>query len=141
MVDIVQTAANVRVNEAGSRQKSVQAGETITAGMPVYLSADGKYYKAANSSATLAASKGIAVTPGDVDDYIQIVEEGELDMGGTLVLGEGYLVSNTAGKIMPLADLSTGEFPHLLGWATTAGNLKLINQNTTVNLTGSIARA
>lgn len=141
MADVTQTAANVRVNAAGSRKKEVQAGETVTPGMPLYENADGKYYKAAASSATLAASKGVCISYGDDTDYIQIVEQGEMDMGGTLVLGEGYLVSSTAGGIMPLGDLSSGEFPHLLGWATTAGNLRLVNQSTTDFLTGSVARA
>lgn len=141
MADVTQTAANVRVNAAGSRKKEVQAGETVSPGMPLYESSDGKYYKAAASSATLAAAKGICNGYADNNDYVQIVQQGEMDMGGTLVLGEGYLVSSTAGGIMPLADLSTGEFPHLLGWATTAGNLRVINQETTEFLTGSIARA
>lgn len=141
MADVTQTAANVRVNATGSRQKAVQLGETVSPGMPLYENADGKYWKAGASSATLANAKGIALMYGDANDFVQMLEEGEMDMGGTLVLGEGYLVSNTAGNIMPLGDLSTGEFPHLLGWASTAGNLKVINQNTTTNLTGATARA
>jgi|15BtaG_2_1085339.scaffolds.fasta_scaffold01980_3 hypothetical protein len=141
MADVTQTAANFRINASGARQKTVQAGETVEPGEPLYLNADGKYWKAAATSATLAAAKGVCGSYGDADDYIQLIEEGELDMGGTLVLGEGYLVSNTSGNIMPLGDLSTGEYGHLLGWASSASNLKLVNQNTTTFLTGSTARA
>ena len=141
MADVTQTAANFRINASGSRKKEVQAGETVTPGMPLYENADGKYYKSAATSATLAASKGVCKDYGDADDYVDIVQQGELDMGGTLVLGEIYLVSSTAGGIMPSGDLTTGEFGHILGMASAAGNLKLINQSTTEFLTGSIARA
>lgn len=128
MANLSQTPANVSLTTASDATiQKVKYGEAITQGQPVYLnSADGEYYKAdANASSTTAAAAGIALTPGAAGEYGIIVTSGEMDLGATLVVGETYVVSATAGAIAPIADLTTGDYPTILGVATTAGKITI----------------
>jgi hypothetical protein len=105
--------------------RQITYGETVTQGMPVYLkAADGLYWKAdSDASSAAAAAVGIALTPGTAGETGLIVTAGEMDVGATLAVGTTYVVSNTAGKICPIADLSTGEYNTILGTATAADKL------------------
>lgn len=127
MANLTQTAANVKIGGANTVITKVQYGENITQGQLLYKkSADGKYYKAdANVSAEAAAASGIAMTPGATDGYGVMASSGLVDLGATLTLGETYYVSDTAGAIMPAADVSTGEYVTQLGIATTTALLQL----------------
>ena len=49
---------------------------------------------------------------------------GLVNLGATLVVGQVYCVSATAGAICPYADLTTGEFVCILGIATSAALLQ-----------------
>lgn len=125
MADLTQTAANVRAT-ATTQTNRVTAGETIAPGQPVYRKAsDGKYYKAAAGAAATAAAEGIALNNADADDVLFIAIGGDIDPGGTLTLGEVYLVSGTSGGIMPSTDLGSGKYATVLGVPTTTANLKL----------------
>jgi hypothetical protein len=123
MANLVQTAANVALAGAGARVQSVQVGEAVTQGQPAYFnSADGKYYQAdANSSASTAKAVAIFLTPASTNGYAVIAEGGGLlvNLGATLTVGETYVVSATKGAICPIADLTTGDYPCILGTATT----------------------
>lgn len=134
MADLTQTAANVGVNANNTRTQIVQAGEAITQGEPVYEN-NSKYFQ--GDASTLAASQvgGIALTPAATDGYFIMATEGKVDLGATLTVGETYYVSDTAGAIMPSADLSTGEYVTSLGVASAADTLEL-----SINASG-IARA
>lgn len=127
MANLTQTAANVKIGGANTVITKVQYGENITQGQPLYKkSSDGKYYKAdANVSAEAASASGIAMTPGATDGYGVMASSGLVDLGATLTLGETYYVSDTAGAIMPAADVSTGEYVTQLGIATTTALLQL----------------
>lgn len=127
MSNLSQTAANVKLGGANTITRNVQYGESVTQGMPVYKkSSDGKYYKAdANVTAAEAAAVGIAISPNATDGYGVIATSGPVDLGATLTVGETYYVSDTAGAIMPAADVSTGEYVTALGVATTAALLEL----------------
>ena len=128
MANLTITAANVGI-ASSSRVRSVLTGEAITHAQPVYLSTDGKYYKAdANASVTAAAASAISVTSASAaDQYIVIVEADDtlVNLGSTLTVGETYVVSATAGAICPIGDLTTGAYPCILGVATTTTLLKL----------------
>ena len=130
MADLTQTAANVALTDtAGADTEVVQAGEAITQGMPVYQqTANSKWFQCdADLSQAAAAAQGIALTPAGADeDYFVVAKDGsELDVGATLTVGESYYVSDTKGGIKPAADLTTGDFPCLLGIARTASALPL----------------
>jgi hypothetical protein len=103
-------------------------GATISAGQSVYQdSADSKWKPAdANASATTAAAKGIAVTPG-VDGGYGIVATGGgvILVGATMVVGTTYNVGSVTGSIVPNADLATGDYVTTLGVASTSTQLDL----------------
>jgi hypothetical protein len=113
----------------------VRYGSTIAAGQPIVASS-GKYVLAdANASAALAAAEGIAMTPG-VDNGFGVMAFGGpiILVGTTMVVGETYLVSPTAGGIMPNADRATGDFVTRLGTASSATQLNLSIQATGVQV-------
>jgi hypothetical protein len=113
----------------------VRYGATIAAGQPIVASS-GKYVLAdANASAALAAAEGIAMTPG-IDNGFGVMAFGGpiILVGTTMVVGETYLVSPTAGGIMPNADRATGDFVTRLGTASSATQLNLSIQATGVQV-------
>jgi len=130
MANLSQTAANVALGSQSTRTRVVQAGEAITQGQPLYLKAsDGKYYKAdANLSAEAAKGVGIAMTPASTNGYLVMQEGsgGSVNLGATLTVGETYTVSATAGAICPIADLTTGDYPCILGIATTTALIQTL---------------
>lgn len=127
MADLSITAANVSLTNGVSSVEQVTYGDTITQGLVLYedTSDSNKYKKSVNNTATLAAAKAIALTPGASGEKGYVVKSGEIDMGATLAVGMRYFVSNTAGAIAPSADIGTGEYVTLIGIATAAGVLKV----------------
>lgn len=126
MANLSQTAASVAVN-GPSQVSIVQVGEAVTQGQPGYLdTTTGKYFQAdANASATVSSARCIFLTPASTDGYAVAVFEGDVNLGATLAVGQTYTVSATKGAICPLVDLTTGDYPTILGVATTTSNLKL----------------
>jgi hypothetical protein len=127
MADIVITAANV---VAGSGASTFQraAGETITAGQAVYTAAaTGLVMKADSNSANAEARVpvGIALNGGAINQPIVVQTGGSLTIGGTLTAGVVYYQSDTPGGICPVADVGSGEYPCVIGIATSASVLKL----------------
>jgi hypothetical protein len=104
----------------------VQYGGTVSAGQPVVKSS-GKYVAAdANASSALASAEAIALTPGVADGYgVIAIGGGVILVGTTMTVGTTYLVSRTAGGIMPDADKTTGDYVTILGTASTATQLDL----------------
>lgn len=130
MVDIVITAANV-VPGTGAKIEHGTAGATVTAGQVVYLdsASTGKYLLADNNSATAAARspRGIALHGASLNQPLAVQTEGPITIGATVTAGVAYYLSDTPGGIGPVADLLTGEYPTVLGMATstTVLNLKI----------------
>ncbi len=128
MADISQTAGSVGLTDESSAVtvQTVQAGEALTQGQPVYLSG-GKYYKAdADAGAVNAAAVGIVMTPAATNVYFLMTITGAtIDLGATLTVGETYVVSGTAGAIAPIADLATGDWVTIVGTATAADTIVL----------------
>lgn len=127
------TAANVNIGDATVRLDKVVGGEAITQGMPVWKNTStnpAKYYKAdANASASSATAAGIALTAcsGDGGNFVLMSGEGVLiNLGATLTVGETYCVGATAGQIVPIADLASGDYPFILGQATTTALIKTV---------------
>jgi hypothetical protein len=126
MADLSQTAASVKLKAQTVTSQMGQAGEAITQGMPVYLkAADSKYYKADADTLAESTAVGIALTPAATSGYFYFATSGDIDVGATLTVGLYYYVSTNAGAIAPIGDLSTGDFPTILGGAVDSSTLRL----------------
>ena len=129
MADLVITAANVTAADgAVTKDSSYNAGATITAGQAVYSdSTDSNDLKLAQSDGTAAEAtvKGIAMGGGADGQPITIAKAGDIDLGATLTVGKIYCLSQTAGGICPVDDLTTGDYVSIIGVATAADNLEI----------------
>ena len=126
MANLSITPANVGTAAQGPKPRVVQCGEAVTQGQPLYLNSDGRYYQAdANASATAARATAIALTAAGANGWPTIAEGAghTLNLGATLAVGETYCVSATKGAICPIADLTTGDFPCIIGTAATTTSL------------------
>lgn len=127
MADLVITAANVRAG-TGARVVLGTAGATITAGKAVYLdSADSEYKLADCDSATAAirSPAGIALNGASDGQPLVVLEEGPITIGATMTAGIAYYLSPTAGGICPVADVLAGDYPVILGIATSTTVLEV----------------
>lgn len=125
--DLTVTAASV-VAGSDAVTKAGTAGEALTAGQPVYLSATtNKWLKADCNSATAAArvASGIALNGGAANQPVVVQTGGTITIGATLTAGVAYYLSGTAGGIRPVADNTTGDYPQVIGIATSTTVLKL----------------
>jgi hypothetical protein len=120
---------------ADTQIRILQYGGTVAVGQPVSLSSAKYVASDANASATLAAATGIAMTPGVTDGYGIVAVGGSVILvGTTMTVGETYLVSRTAGGIMPNADKATGDYVTRLGTASSATQLNLSVQATGIQV-------
>jgi len=134
MAALSQTAANV-IPATGASKKTVVAGGTVTAGMPVYKdTADSDEYKACRANAAGTANcDGIALNGASDGQPLEIQTTGGINLGATLTVGETYCVSDAvAGQIVPIGDLGSTDYVTVLGIATTASNLKMAINNSGV---------
>lgn len=124
MADLVITAANVVAGNGASRRDGT-AGEAITAGQVVYLDAADQRYKLADcdAAAALRSPRGIALNGAAAGQPIEVLTEGPVTIGAVLTAGTAYYLSGTPGGIAPVADLATGDYPTIVGIATSASVL------------------
>lgn len=130
MVDVSITAANVVPATDGTPSYGRgQAGAAITAGQWLYLDTNvtPNTLKLADADLSTAAATvvGVAVGGADIGQQITYQKSGRITAGGTLTKGLIYCLSNTAGGIMPSADLSSAEHTSILGVAESASVLKI----------------
>lgn len=128
MADLSITAANV-VAGANARTESGVAGATITAGQVVYYDAVASNYKLADcDSATVAARspRGIALNGAAAGQPLSVLTKGPVTIGASLSGGVAYYLSGNAGGIAPVADLGSGDYPTILGIATSASVLDVL---------------
>lgn len=121
MADLTITAANVAAG-AGAKIVHGTAGAAITAGQAVYLdTATGTYKLADCDSATAAVRSpaGIALHASSSGQPLAIATKGKVTIGAALTAGVAYYLSATPGGICPVADLSTGDYPTIIGIATS----------------------
>lgn len=126
MADITITAASV-LKISGATYEGI-AGATITAGQACYLdAADSNKIKLAQSDGTAeeAAVRGIALHASLAGQPIILQISGVIAIGATVVLGNLYCLSDTAGAICPSADVGTSEYMSLIGVANTTAQLTL----------------
>jgi glutamate synthase domain-containing protein 3 len=120
---------------ANTQTKIVQYNATVAVGQSLVKSGTKYVLADANASAALAASEGIAMTPGVADGYGIMATGGNVILvGTTMTVGENYLVSRTSGGVMPNADKTSGDYITRLGTAATATQLNLAVQATGIQV-------
>lgn len=127
MTDISITAANVVAGTDAQTERGI-SGATITAGQWVYKdTSTGRYELADNDSATatVRVPRGVALNSASDGQPLVIQKSGLCTIGGTLTAGVAYYLSDTPGGMIPVADLGSGEYPCLLGIATTTAILDI----------------
>lgn len=124
MVAISFTLANVGIGNNSSLE-SVQVGEAVSQGMPGYLNpGDGLYMKASKASLLQSRADVIFLTAAPINGWAVVARgDGKLIKLGGLTAGKTYAVG-AAGAIIPIEDLTTGDWKTLIGEATTTDYLK-----------------
>ena len=133
--EIVVTATSVVKGTGATVEKSYLAGEAITAGQACYVKSDGKLWKSqCDGTAAEATFAGIALNGAAAEQPVQMVVEGLITIGATVVAGTIYVVGSVAGGICPWASLATPNYVSVVGYATTSGILfvKPINTGVTI---------
>ena len=127
MADLVITEADVELSSKTSTEIKVQVGEAVKRNQPLYFkSSDSKYWLADNNvDEDTAKATGLSVTSADADGQVLMMQSGPLLAGATLTKAEVYVVSNTAGKIMPIGDLAAGQYLTILGYASSTTTLEV----------------
>lgn len=115
------TATSVVAGTDATRETG-KAGVAITAGQVVYKAADGTYKLADtnDASAVVRRPTGIALNGAAVGQPVAVLTKGSITIGAAVVGGTAYYLGGTPGAIVPVADLTTGDRPALLGMATSA---------------------
>jgi hypothetical protein len=127
MADLTITAANVVAGAGATVDRNHNAGAAITAGQVVYLDSDGTYKLADDNSATAAArvASGIALNGAASGQPVAVLTSGPVTIGAAVTVGVGYYLSANPGGICPAADLGSGQYPSLLGFAISASVLNV----------------
>ena len=137
MAAISFTAANVAITST-STYNVRQMGASTTQGQAAYLDATDNKWKLADSnvSAITAGSNGVGVfaTPGASDGFGLLVTGGQLIFGGGLTKGTVYCVGATPGTIVPVSDLTTGDFVTILGVASSTSVLDVAPRATGIQI-------
>ena len=122
MTDIVITPGSV-IAGANAITESGTAGATITAGQAVYReAATNKYKLADNNDATpeVRLARGIALNGASNGQPLAVLKSGPVTIGGTMTPNVAYYLGDAPGGICPVGDLAGGEYPCLVGFATSA---------------------
>lgn len=138
MANLSVTAGSVLFT-SGSQGQGI-AGAAITAGQPLYIdTAAGNVLKLAGAASTalVATVAGISLHAAGIGQPITYALTGSIiNIGATTAKGMVYYVSDTAGAIMPQADVATATWRFSrLGYATsTAGAFVVDIKNTGVQV-------
>ena len=146
MAMLTITAANVTSSLTatnGIQKIVVQAGETITGGMPVYKrlsgTGAGQWFQMqadpvdgvngglaeAGVGLDLTTQTGISLGGGTAGVFFAVQTTGPITIGATMTKGAHYYLSATVGRIGDLADLSSGNYIVDFGYATSTTVLQL----------------
>lgn len=103
------------------------AGAAILIGQLVYRDpADGKCKLASTASLIASSAVGVAMTSATAADQPVVVQwDGTVTGTATLVRGDGYWVSDTAGSVGQQADITTNDWVCFVGAATLTTALRL----------------
>lgn len=133
MADLTITAASV-AQSTGADTVDGLAGETITAGMSVYLNASNVWMKAQCDGTAIEAGSGgvrnfgIALHASLSGQPLKVQVGGIITIGATVAVGTDYVIATTAGGIAPRTDLaSTNKITHL-GFADTTTTINMASK-------------
>lgn len=122
MADLTITAASVIAGSTATIKHEV-AGATITAGQQVYrdATASNKCKLADCDSATAGVRDlyGTALHGASDGQPLAVATGGPVTIGATMMAGVAYYLSATPGGICPVADLGAGDYPTIVGIATS----------------------
>lgn len=130
MSDLVITPANVFAS-GGAEIRSVSPADVdMLAGTFVYLE-DGatRWKKVARNLVNSAADnsiRGITLNHAYASQPVAVaILDTAFLLGATLVAGTTYAIGSVAGAISPFADLSSGDYPVIVGQAVSTTELNL----------------
>ena len=129
MTALSVTAASVATS-ATTLNNSYLAGAAVTVGQTVYLDTSTSTWKLAvcNDTAAKAVVGGVALNSSSASGQpLSVLTSGDYNPGATVTKGVFYCVGTTAGSIVPISDLATGNYMTVFAVATTASNLRLLN--------------
>jgi hypothetical protein len=127
MADLSITATSV-VAGSNASIKHGTAGETVTAGQAGYYDASSRKYMKADSNSASAAARAaecIFLNGAAINQPVAVQTGGDITIGASLTAGVQYYLSDTPGGICPVADIGSGEYPCLVGLATSTSVLSL----------------
>jgi hypothetical protein len=127
MADITVTAANVVQGDGADVENGI-FGATVTAGQVVYKDAADQRFKLCDANSGTAAARvpyGIALNGGATGQPAAIQKAGNINPGGTVVVGQTYVASANAGGIAPVSDLATGHYVSHLGIGITSSLISM----------------
>jgi len=119
MAAISITATSVVAGSNAVRDSGI-AGEAVTAGQTIYInSTTNRVMLADTNSATAEArvAKGVALNGAAAEQPVTYIKEGDLTVNAVLTKGVGYYLGGAGGAIVPVADLTTGDYTCFLGIA------------------------
>lgn len=112
---------------SGIAPKRAIAGEAIGQGEAIYVTGGTAYLAEAGDTAAKADAKGIALNAaaaaGQPIEYQGNGASVTLGAGASMTIGVTYYLGETAGTLVPLADLTTGSYAVPVGVATSASVL------------------
>lgn len=123
--DLTFNTPDVRYSGTSKTQKT--AGENLSQGDAVYAFNTTHYKKAANNSNTTRDCVGVALTLSYTGQPVVVGgPTGNLTLtAGNVTLGETYVLSNATGKIMPIANLTTGMNITYIGYGSSNATIEL----------------
>lgn len=128
MADLSITAASV-VAGSGAKKLEGTAGASVTAGHVCYLDPTTNTYKLADNDHATAAVRspaGIALHAAAANQPLTVLTEGPITIGAALTAGVVYYLSGNAGGIAPIADIGAGDYPTIIGIATSTTVLDVL---------------
>ncbi len=124
--------ANLTITEADVRKRpgavvlGGTSGTIITAGDAVtFRESDGLVYTTTTNSAISAAVDGVALNAASLNQPVDVLIRGDMNLGATLVIGTIYTISSSSGRIRPSTDAFEGDQVSIIGIATTVDNLNV----------------
>ena len=134
MAELTITVANMRA-VSGATFKEVKFGESgIEPGMLLYKDGDDndEYKKADANDSAKNKVDGVAWSyGGDGEQGVIVTGNGAvLNLGATLTKDTTYVLSATAGKIVPESDLTTDDYIVRIGTASSTSQIKFQITNT-----------
>ncbi|MBB4235049.1 DUF2190 family protein [Rhizobium esperanzae] len=131
MADITLTPASV-VAGTGATTKTGTAGAAIAAGDFVYLdtATTGKWQLADSDAASAEArgqtgNIGVALNSAAANQPIVVQTGGPVTLGAVFTAGQTLYLSDTPGKLCPLADITGGDYYTIVGLASSTSVLNI----------------